>query len=36
MNCSKEARGPPATLIADGVSLEKTFPPQVAVEKELT
>ena len=33
MSCFKEAHGPPANLIADGVSLEKTFSSQSAVKK---
>lgn len=33
MSCLKEARGSPATLSADSVSLEKTFFPKVAVKK---
>lgn len=31
MSCLKEARGPPANLIADGVHLEKAFSPKNAV-----
>lgn len=33
MSCLKEARGSPATLIANSVSLEKTFFPRIAVKK---